>query len=90
MRRVGQIRRRDSNEQDIVDALMALPHTVVFRLSARGCPDLLVGHRGRWVPMEVKTDKGELTEAQWESFNGNPYPIVRTVDDALRALGVQS
>ena len=86
MRRVGQVRRRDSNEQPIVDALMGIG-AVVFRLSAPGCPDLLVGFRGRWMPMEVKTDDGKLTELQWGAWNGCEFPIVRSVDDAMRAIG---
>jgi hypothetical protein len=88
MRRVGQARRRDANEQPIVDALCQLG-AVVFRLSAPGCPDLLVGWKGKWQPMEVKTADGKLTPLQWGSWGDCAYPIVRTVDDALKAIGVQ-
>ena len=85
--RVGQARRRDHAEQAIVDALMAIG-AVVFRLSAPGCPDLLVGFRGKWMPLEVKSATGTLTPLQWESWNDNPYPIVHSVDQALAAIGV--
>jgi len=77
--------RRDANEAEIVAALeCAGVH--VFRLSGRGVPDLLCAHRGRWVPLEVKTRTGRLTEAQ----RGCPVPIpvVRSVADALAALGL--
>lgn len=88
MRRVGQARKRDANEQEIVDALVGIG-AVVFRLSAPGCPDLLVGFRGTWRPMEVKSATGKLTPLQWGSWGENAYPIVRSVSDALRAIGVE-
>ena len=84
--RVGQARRRDANEQEIVDALMQVG-AVVFRLSAPGCPDLLVGWQGRWLPMEVKSATGTLTPLQWGSWGANAYPIVTSIQDALEAIG---
>ena len=85
--RVGQVRKRDTNEPAIVAALEQVG-AVVFRLNAPGCPDLLVGWRGTWLPMEVKTPTGTLTRLQWASWQGNPYPIVTTVQEALFAMGI--
>lgn len=86
--RVGQARKRDTNEAAIVDALHAVG-AVVFRLSVPGCPDLLVGFRGRWQPMEVKSETGTLTPLQWRGRGEHAYPIVRSVDDALEAIGAR-
>jgi hypothetical protein len=87
--RVGQARKRDTNEPAIVEALTQLG-AVVFRLSAPGCPDLLVGWRGNWLPMEVKSATGTLTPMQQvlTELTDNGVPIVRSVDDALMALKV--
>lgn len=85
MRRVGQARKRDANEKAIVEALEAYG-AVVFRISGVGCPDLLTLYRGQWLPLEVKAAKGQLTEAQVSARTTAPYPIVRSVDQALEAL----
>jgi hypothetical protein len=77
--------KRDTNETEIVDALIATGHEV-YRI--KGNPfDLMVG-RVSWCAMEVKYGMGKLTEAQ-ERFFGNgrtaPRVIVRSVDEALAA-----
>jgi hypothetical protein len=84
--RVGQARKRDANEEEIVDALRRVG-AHVFRISEPGAPDLLVAWRGRWIPMEVKSPTGILTVLQEGSIGAAVYPIVRTVDEALKALG---
>lgn len=55
-----------------------------------GCPDLLVGLGRRLVLLEVKTAKGKLTPDQ-ELFDavGWPVRVVRTVDEALQAVGIK-
>lgn len=85
--RVGQARKRDANEEAIVDALRRVG-AHVFRLSEPGAPDLLVAWQGRWLPMEVKSPTGILTALQTGSIGAATYPIVRSVDEALKALGV--
>lgn len=82
MRRVGQTRKRDANEQVIVEALRAIG-AKVFRISGVGVPDLLVYYRDRWQPLEVKSKGGKLTEEQGKAFMESPFPIVRDVDQAL-------
>lgn len=77
--------RTDANERQIVDALQAAGY-VVWQI--RWPVDLLVGTpSGRWLPMEVKTAKGRLTEDQ-ERFiatAGNcPTSVVRDAESAIR------
>ncbi len=81
--RVGQIRKRDANEKPITKALEAVGAHVT-KISGKGAPDLLVRHRGQLWAFEVKGPKGHQTEAQTET----DWPIVRSVDEALRAIGV--
>jgi Holliday junction resolvase len=83
MRRVGQVRRRDANERAIVEALEAVGCTVT-QVSGTGAPDLLVVRQGRLYAFEVKGKAGRRTEAQQLS----QWPIVRTVDAALQAVGI--
>lgn len=84
MRRVGQTSKRDAAEGPIVDALRAVGAHVT-RLSGVGAPDLLVrSPRGLLVALEVKGKHGKRTDAQEES----QWPIVRTIDEALTAIGV--
>lgn len=82
MRRVGQARKRDANEQAIVDALEAVGAHVT-RLSGKGAPDLLVRLRERLYALEVKGPKATRTEAQVVT----QWPIVRSVAEALTAIG---
>jgi hypothetical protein len=85
--------RRDDAEGPIVDVLERLG-LVVVRLSQANIPDLLVGVRGKWVLLEVKSEDGELRRGQetfcriaWAAHL--PVAIVRTPDDALKALGFE-
>lgn len=89
--RVGQSRRRDSNEADIVKALRKLG-VIVKHISAEGIPDLLCFHpyTGLFL-LEVKTGKGTLTRAQQRTEGEMPFRIARTEDDAVMAFldGIQ-
>jgi hypothetical protein len=89
--------RRDSNEQPIIEALLAIG-VVVYRVSQPGLPDLLVwdphgravfqGKRYFWLPIEVKELHGRLTPLQVENRIRSPFPVVESVDDALALFGV--
>jgi hypothetical protein len=83
--------RRDSNESAIIEALRSVGASVQ-QLSAKGCPDLLVGFRGENYLLEVKTVKGKLTEDEdlWFFDWHGQAQIVRTVEDALEAIGAIS
>lgn len=86
--RVGQSRRRDWNERQIVSALQAIGVTVE-RLSAPGLPDLLAWHpRDGFRLIEVKQPRGRLTMAQERQTM--PYSVIRSVDEALALYGVEA
>jgi hypothetical protein len=87
-RRVNGCGKRDRNEADIVSALEAQGATVT-KLAGPGVPDLLVGHAGRLLLMEVKVNNAGLTEEQktWhDEWQGPRVPIVRTPAQAVKAL----
>lgn len=86
MRRVGQVRRRDTAEKGIRTALEAVGATVI-PISGKGAPDLFVVYRGQMWGAEVKTAKGKLTPAQQESGAGRLWPIWRTPEEALKTIG---
>lgn len=79
-------KKRDGNEAPIVQALRKAGATVW--LLDRPV-DLLVGYGGRLTALEVKTDRGRLTDEQAAicQFNDLPVYVVRTPEDALRAIG---
>lgn len=80
--------RRDKNESAIIEALV-MAGASYLRISAAGGSDLIVSFRGVNYLLEVKSSKGKLTAMQEEFmlYWDGPYDIVRTVDDALRAIG---
>ena len=81
----------DANQAEIVDALRQVGASVlVLSRVGQGCADLAAGIRGETFFLEVKTDKGKLTPAEREfmdEWRGH-YAIVRTPEEALRAIGV--
>ncbi len=95
---VRRAARVDDNQRAIVDALRTAGASVqTLAAIGKGCPDLLVGCRGRNVLMEIKNEnrppsKQRLTpdERAWhESWRGS-VAIVKNPDDALRALEFMS
>lgn len=84
--------RKDKNHAQIVDALKAFGATVADTSAlGGGIPDLLVGYKGVNVWIEVKDGQGSLTDDQVEfsaRWRGASVKVCRTVDDALRAVGV--
>jgi hypothetical protein len=83
--------RTDDNQEKIVRALRRVG-AMVADLSAvgGGVPDLLVGFRMQTYLLEVKSPKGKPTPAQvsWRHrWRGRPPQTVRTVDEALAAIG---
>lgn len=81
--------RRDGNEREIVLALKRVGARVwrVKIAEPAGFPDLVVLFRGRAHLLEVKTDAGELTEAQAELERLGYSHVVRDVMGALAAIG---
>lgn len=99
---IRRVARRDDNEASIVDALRRAG-ALVFRLSERDLPDLLVGFRERWLLLEVKAPAGPrggtkghhavLRPGQEEFFAlaaaaSLPVAIARSARDALLAIGL--
>ena len=56
----------------------------------KGVPDIIVIKDGRFIGIEVKTDKGRLSEHQldfkWRcERHGGTYLVARSIDDVQRA-----
>jgi len=84
--------KRDKTETEIVDALRAVG-AVVHYLSQTGLPDLLVCYREQTYLLECKSKGGKLTPAQLafiETWDAHNLFVVKTVDEALRAIGATS
>lgn len=91
-----RVMRHDANHNSIVQALRKCG-AKVLDLSGVGsdCPDLLVGWRSSMFLMEVKNPdnwygKKGLTEGQRkfaDGWSGNPVLVVKTVEEALKAIG---
>jgi hypothetical protein len=80
----------DANQKVIVRALRGIGAGVqLLHRVGEGCPDLLVGFRASNHLLEVKTKDGELEDTQVRWIAGWPAPVyvVRTVEEAFRAIG---
>lgn len=88
MRRASRV---DANHAAIVQALRDVGADVLdLSRVGGGCPDLLVGFRGTNHLIEVKTKRGVLNLLQLAfhmEWRGGAPTVVRTVDEALRAVG---
>ena len=59
------LKKTDTNQAEIMKDLRQAGATVAsLHAVGRGLPDLLVGFRGENYLLEVKTDRGKLTQAQ--------------------------
>lgn len=70
-------------------AIRAVLEAVGASVDVKGPLDLLVGFRGKNYLLEVKAEKGKLRPSQ-EKFFGRwqgQAVVVRTINDALRAIG---
>ncbi len=90
-------KRVDRNQPEIVAALRSVGASVqTLHEVGRGCPDLLVGIRGQCFVLEVKDglqppSRQALTpdEERWEELWQGQYAVVRSVDEALAAIGIE-
>ena len=83
-------RRVDKNQTEIVKVLKQLGCSVVSLADkGHGCPDLLVGFRGKNYLVEIKNGNGKVTEDQQRFFNlwKGSVMIMRTVDDVTNFFG---
>ena len=84
--------RSDANQAEIMDALRAVGAEVEsLHRVGRGCPDLLVGIFGKNYLMEIKSPRGRLlvTQRIWHRRWPGQVCVVRSVEDALRVIGVE-
>ena len=81
--------RVDANQPEIVEAFRKMGCDVLHTHQlGKGAPDLFVAFSGIWLAIEVKTQRGELTEAQerlYEGLKTRPR-IVRTVEEAQETV----
>lgn len=84
----------DDNAKEIIAALRAEGATVERWVGSgrqAGLPDIVCGYRGTTFLFEIKAAKGK-PEASQETFHskwkGGPIVTIRTVPEALAALGV--
>jgi hypothetical protein len=84
-------KRTDANQAEICRALHRVGASVtLLSMVGSGVPDLLVGFRGTTILLEIKVDAGQLNARQrnWlGSWRGGPAVVVRSVDEALAAIG---
>ncbi len=83
--------RVDANQAQIVRALRQCGATVQpLHTVGHGCVDILCMFRGQLYALEIKAEHGALTpdERRWHEQWQCPYVhVVRSVDEALRAIG---
>ena len=88
----------DRNQAEIVGALRAVGASVQhLHAVGQGCPDLLVGFRGRCFAIEVKDgllppSARKLTPAQekWHGAWRGHVAVVTSAEEATAAIGVPS
>lgn len=86
-------KRVDTNHAEIVQALRRAGAAVQSLADVgQGVPDLLVGLRGENFLLEVKQPgrRGELrvNQVEWHNAWRGQCAVVRTVDEALQAVGL--
>lgn len=85
-------KRVDANQTAIVEALRGVGASVLSLAAlGNGVPDLLVAFRGQCYLLECKSKDGKLTPDQWAwifMWKGD-VAVVRSADEALKAIGVE-
>jgi len=85
--------RVDSKHREIADSLIAFGCSVQsLHKVGNGCPDLLVGYRGREYLLEVKSKgcKAKPNQQEWHrTWKGSFVRVVYTMEEAARAVGLE-
>ena len=98
MGRFGHHSKSDANQKAIVKALrQAGASVLIISEIGHGAPDLLVGHQGKNILVEVKDgakppSARRLTSAEdnfAQLWRGDPVRIVKSVTDALLLVGFE-
>jgi Holliday junction resolvase len=81
----------DANQKEIVSAFISLGSSVLnLSRVGEGCPDLLIGYKGKTVLVEVKsTEKAKFTEPQikfMQNWRGGTVSRIDSVDAAIRLI----
>jgi len=84
-------KRVDENQRTLVHTFIALGASVLnLSTVGRGCPDLLIGYKGKSVLVEVKRDaKSSFTEPQvkfMQEWRGGAVSRIDSVDAAIRLI----
>ena len=86
--------KRDSNQKEIVRALKEIGCSVTdLSMVGSGCPDLCVGRNRQTFLLEIKTATGKVKPNQVNfatEWKGHPVVVVRSVNEALKAVGVKT
>ncbi len=83
--------RTDRNQAEIVQALRRAGASVLLlHRVGQGCPDILCGKNSQNYLLEIKTMEGALTpdEAEFVAGWSGQVQVVRSVEEALRAIGM--
>lgn len=62
-----------------------------FKTGKKGCPDIIVCKNGKFIGIEVKTEKGKLSPAQIKAREeiikaGGIYLIAKSIDDVRKII----
>jgi rhamnose utilization protein RhaD (predicted bifunctional aldolase and dehydrogenase) len=84
-------KRVDENQKTIIHTFIALGASVLnLSTVGRGCPDLLIGYKGKTVLVEIKRDeKAKYTEPQikfMQEWRGGTVSRIDSVDSAIRLI----
>ena len=84
-------KRVDENQKQLVHTFIALGASVLnLSTVGRGCPDLLIGYRGKSVLVEIKRDnKATFTDPQvkfMQEWRGGTVSRIDSVDAAIRLI----
>ena len=84
-------KRVDENQKMLIHTFIALGASVLnLSTVGRGCPDLLIGYKGKSVLVEVKRDiKSSFTEPQvkfMQEWRGGAVSRIDSVDAAIRLI----
>ena len=84
--------RTDNNHAEITHALRKLGATVQSLTTVkRGCPDILVGWRGRNYLFEIKSPGGKLNdlELKWAAAWNGQSAVVYTLEQILSCITME-
>ena len=84
-------KRVDENQKTLVHTFIAMGASVLnLSTVGRGCPDLLIGYKGKSVLVEIKNgEKATFTEPQvkfMQEWRGGAVSRIDSVDAAIRLI----